>query len=270
MEKEKKTMDKEERKGIFFGIIGVLTLIIAIIGASFAYFSINARSRDNAVRVQAASVQIVYDDGQDLELNNLIPSTQEVALETQRRALAGEQYDSDNDGTKDAPYEICKDDKGYRVCGIYDFTLTNKSVNPVDVMATVQAKELTAAVTDPDTGDVITPAEKPFHNLKFILFDISGVQSDDAPENQNGVVVFDNNGQGGTMNYSTFGLLGLNGDEVYSLPGNGVTKKFRLFIWLNEAGEDNNDEQGATFKGTVHIDLAGAENITGDASSTLG
>lgn len=265
MEKEKKTMDKEEKKGIFFGIIGVLTLIIAIIGASFAYFSINARSRDDAVKVQAASVQIVYDDGQDLELNNLIPSTQEVALETQRRALAGEQYDSDNDGTKDTNYQICKDDKGYTVCGIYDFTLTNKSVNPVDIMATVKATELAEAVTDPDTGDIITPAEKPFSNLKFTLYDISNVASDATPEMQNGTSLFT-----GLTNYTTFGLLGANGDEVYSLPGNGVTKKFRLFIWLNEAGEENNAEQGATFKGTIHVDLAGAENISGDASSTLG
>ena len=32
-------MEREDKRGVFFGVIGVLTLIVAIIGASFAYFS---------------------------------------------------------------------------------------------------------------------------------------------------------------------------------------------------------------------------------------
>ena len=55
-------MEREDKRGIFFGVIGVLTLIVAIIGASLAYFSINARSRENALTVQAATVKIVYED----------------------------------------------------------------------------------------------------------------------------------------------------------------------------------------------------------------
>ncbi len=31
---------KEDKRGIFLGIVGILTLIVAIIGASFAYFSL--------------------------------------------------------------------------------------------------------------------------------------------------------------------------------------------------------------------------------------
>lgn len=262
MERDEK---REEKRGIFFGVIGVLTLIVAIIGASFAYFSINTRSRENAVTVNAASVQIVYDDGQDLLLKDLIPSTQAIALETQRRALAGEQYNIDDEGNK-ANYEVCKDDKGYTVCGIYEFTLTNKGVNPVDIMATIEPSALNSAVTDTESGEVITPAEKPFSNLKFIMYDISDVTASTPVEGQNGTKIYE-----GNMGYTKFGLLADDVTAVRNLPGNGTTKKYRMFIWLNEAGEANNAEQGATFRGTVHIDLAGAENgnITGEAS-TLG
>ena len=49
-------MEREDKRGVFFGVIGVLTLIVAIIGASFAYFSINASSKQDAVNVSAASV----------------------------------------------------------------------------------------------------------------------------------------------------------------------------------------------------------------------
>ena len=61
-------MEREDKRGIFFGVIGVLTLIVAIIGASLAYFSINARSDDDAVIVQAATVQIVYEDGDQVAI----------------------------------------------------------------------------------------------------------------------------------------------------------------------------------------------------------
>lgn len=60
IEERRRVMEKEDKRGIFFGVIGVLTLIVAIIGASFAYFSINAKSDKDAVKVKAASVQIVY------------------------------------------------------------------------------------------------------------------------------------------------------------------------------------------------------------------
>ena len=56
-------MNREDKRGIFFGIVGVLTLIVAIIGASLAWFSINASSREDALTIQAASVQRVYNDG---------------------------------------------------------------------------------------------------------------------------------------------------------------------------------------------------------------
>ena len=61
-------MNKEDKRGIFFGVVGVLTLIVAIIGATLAYFSINAQSEKNALIVQAASVQIVYEDGNKIEI----------------------------------------------------------------------------------------------------------------------------------------------------------------------------------------------------------
>ena len=34
-------------RGLFYGVIGVATLIVAIIGATFAYFSVNASITNN-------------------------------------------------------------------------------------------------------------------------------------------------------------------------------------------------------------------------------
>ena len=78
-------MEREDKRGVFFGVIGVLTLIVAIIGASFAYFSINASSKQDAVNVSAASVKIVYTEGDQIAIENLIPSTREIAMKTLTR-----------------------------------------------------------------------------------------------------------------------------------------------------------------------------------------
>jgi hypothetical protein len=54
--------------------------------------------------------------------------------------------------------------------------------------------------------------------------------------------------------------------ELLKIAGNHTTKNLRLFVWLDEAGADNDAEQGATFKGTVNVEVKGAKTITGEAT----
>lgn len=237
-------MEREDKRGIFFGVIGVLTLIVAIIGASLAYFSINAGSKENALSVQAATVQIVYTEGDALLVTDIIPSTKAIALETYRRYLAGETYkDSEN---HDIPYEECKDDKGYTVCGVYGFTLTNND--------TVSAVDITAKVIPTALGE----NEKGFTNLKFALYDVTSVVDESAD--------FGTELASDTITYTEFNLV----TNTVSIPVSS-TKKYRLFIWLDEIGDEQDAEQGATFKGRIFVNVANSEGtITGNADKTLG
>ena len=70
----------ENKRNTFNIIIGVSTLLIAILGATFAYFSATATSKDNDVNVKSAYVSISYDGGTEIKASNLIPSTERVAL----------------------------------------------------------------------------------------------------------------------------------------------------------------------------------------------
>ena len=228
-------MEREDKRGVFFGVIGVLTLIVAIIGASFAYFSINASSKQGAVNVSAASVKIVYTEGDQIAIENLIPSTREIAMKTLTRGLAGTTHEVE--GTQ-VPYTTCKDDNNYTTCGYYEFSLTNNSENAVKVKAYV----VPTALTEGKVG---------FSNLMFTLYE--------------GKVPY--NAEAGTYDVSGFSLLGSDINTTADLAGKGASKNYRLFVWLNEAGEDNNAEQGAIFKGTIHVDLPGANgDITGVAA----
>ncbi len=225
--------DNEDKRGIFLGIIGVLTLIVAIIGASVAYFSVRAKSDDDAIKVNAASVQIVYDDGDSIAISDLIPSSKEVMVESIRRALAGE---SGSDGK----YQLCKDDNKRTVCGVYEFTLTNNGSASMQIKASV---EPTALKTQPDDEK-----ETGFTNLKYAVYDITDNNKNDSPLYE------------GSARYTKFGLFDDSGNLVQTVDGNGKSKKYRLVFWLEEKGASNNDEQGAVFKGTVKVDVVGASS----------
>ena len=253
-------MEREDKRGIFFGVVGVLTLIVAIIGATLAYFSINAQSDENALIVQAASVQIVYEDGNKLNIKDMIPSSNTVAMAAYSRWLNNEST------TEGVEYEKCVDDKGNVVCGVYEFTLTNNGTNKADITA----KVVPTAIPTGDDGEPLYPS---FTNLKYTLYDITEVAvNEDESEGRvgerigSGVEVQDENGQTvGSIGYTEFKIL----PTAVELPGRvgdaaiGGQKVYRLFIWLDEQGPANNPEQGAVFNGTVFIDVAGTQDITG-------
>lgn len=227
-------MDRDEKRGIFFGVIGVLTLIVAIIGASLAYFSITAGSEKDALQVQAASVKIVYEDGDNLAVTDIIPSTKAIALETLRRALAKES------GEDRMPYQQCIDNNKHTVCGVYEFSLTNNATSPAQLTAKIVPTEEEEATK--------------FTNLKYALYDISDV-GDASTSNGTQLV------ESKTITYEPFDLFP---ESTVTVPGEGQVKKYRLFIWLDEQEEANNEEQGASFKGTIVIDTPDSGNITGD------
>ena len=185
-------MEREDKRGVFFGVIGVLTLIVAIIGASFAYFSINASSKQDAVNVSAASVKIVYTEGDQIAIENLIPSTREIAMKTLTRGLAGTTHEVEG---AQVPYTTCKDDNNYTTCGYYEFSLTNNSENAVKVKAYV----VPTALTEGKVG---------FSNLMFTLYDRTGIDD----KSNNGTQVYEGkvpyNAEAGTYDVSGFSLLG--------------------------------------------------------------
>ena len=50
-------MENNNGRGIFYGVIGVATLVVAIIGATFAYFAASTEGNKGAVATNAASVK---------------------------------------------------------------------------------------------------------------------------------------------------------------------------------------------------------------------
>ena len=73
-------MEENKSKGIFLGVVGVATLIVAIIGATFAYFVASASGNANAVQAAGANVSGTLKLDEDVSgiKNNMIPVSEEV------------------------------------------------------------------------------------------------------------------------------------------------------------------------------------------------
>ena len=235
-------MDRENGKGILFGVLGIMTLIIAILGASLAYFTATARSRDDAVTVQSATVAITYTEGRIVQASNLIPATQDVA------ELAYAKTDGQ-----------CQDDDGDQVCAVYGFEVKNDGVKNQELKGSI----LTTTRCTPKEGEDSCSLKGEFDNLSYIVYETSC----DSPQKV-------------STQLTTFAKFGgttelfNDGADNKVVVESGKSKSYEVLIWLNELSKDiaNDDgsgaqdhEQGLTYSGTVTIDVVGAsDKITGE------
>lgn len=109
--------------GIFLGVVAVATLVVAIIGATFAYFSISAQSNEDAVNVTA------YEFNATLSVNNLYPDTNHSGLiPLDPEATVANVNGANNKNLLYAINEAtdkCIDSFGYQVCQVVELTFTN-------------------------------------------------------------------------------------------------------------------------------------------------
>lgn len=131
--------NNESRKGIFFGIIGVLTLIVAIIGATLAYFTATSGSNTNRISVQSAQLIVNYNESRYITAGDLIPASTSVVK------IAGNRTEN----------ETCIDDAGNEVCAEYSFNIENQGAVAQNVIIT------------------ITSGLNEFTNLSYIVYNVT-------------------------------------------------------------------------------------------------
>lgn len=288
-------VNNNNKTNTFNLIIGIATLLIAILGATFAYFSATTRSEENDVTVKSAYVSISYDGGTEIKASNLIPATQTVALNKYQKDVAI--YDPETDGEINTDYDTyrnnvdrkCVDALGKEVCYVYQFSIESDGEvgGTTDIIASVEVNK------------------NEFDNLSYVLYEV-------AFEENEGKVLTDKYGFGIVKQYtyikSNFPNTDTNPDNIeyttikfakfekpYDITGDNDeiletvkpvaclfgytddsdTKKeddisrctpysltnkekhtYQLVIWLEETGKIQ-PEQGFTFEGTVSIEVNG-------------
>ena len=126
-------MENNNGKGIFYGVIGVATLVVAIIGATFAYFSATA-TNNNVIQGTAATVglNLSVDKVSTDAAGGLIPmNNADIAKGLKGDATTGS--------------KMCVDKNGNTVCQVYQITVTNNGTATAVVNGTLNITGATFA-----------------------------------------------------------------------------------------------------------------------------
>ena len=104
-------------KGVFYAIIGIATLIVAIIGATFAYFTAAQNAGSNVIRGNMANI------GFNLTVEKVVdPSAGKGMIPMSNTMIEPAINDQTNPVNN-----TCVDDNGNAVCQVYKITVTNNS-----------------------------------------------------------------------------------------------------------------------------------------------
>lgn len=259
-------------RGIFYGVIGVATLVVTMIGATFAYFSATANSAPNAIAANSTILNLTFSQNTTGLKYQLIP----VVETTDNFALGG--YVGNNNST--AVHDSnCIDDDGNEFCSVYELTITNPSTTTAQkVYATFKVAQNTFNVNNNCTVDLAKEGGSSSiycdkTNFAYAVFkgtandvissstkwDVDGTAVDTVNTVTNNTTSA--NTLGNVMGTTVVGSLGqmvvgrtptVEGqtDELDALtqtlkPGGSAT--YTIVMWLHDPQTDQPDDQGKAF-----------------------
>ena len=235
-------MENSKGRGIFLGVVSVATLIVAIIGATFAWFSASIGSGENDVNLTAyqfdakLTVERVFPTAENAS-KKIIPFVPDKVL----REGQGDQTNNMNYALNEATNK-CVDSSGYLVCSLYKITVTNNGSDAIELDGTVTTIETTPTKTGTTltaNGDlkaqIISYADGKYtytHNLSKALA---------LPNTASGSGKL-------IMDPATL--------TVGATPG-ANTAELYVLVWLNDTTENQSTMMGASYKGQFIFSAVG-------------
>lgn len=235
-------MENSKGRGIFLGVVSVATLIVAIIGATFAWFSASVGSGENDVNLTAyqfdakLTVERVFPTAENAS-KKIIPFVPNEVLR------AGETNETNNmNYALNEATDKCVDSSGYLVCSLYKITVTNNGSDAIELDGSVTTMETTPTETGTTmtaNGDlkaqIISYAEGKYtytHNLSKALALPNTVSGSEK-------LIMD------PATLTVGATTGANTAELYVL------------VWLNDTTENQSSMMGASYKGQFIFSAVG-------------
>lgn len=257
---------KNNTYGVFYGVIGVATLIVTIIGATFAYFTAVTNSTDSAITAGGANISLDYKDTSEEGITN-------TGLKSNLIPVASTDGNFKNFigiGAND-----CQDLNGNNICSVYTFSVGNPSTNTANM-------EITANVT---------PTLNTFTNLMMAIFkgkpteivdgkwDVNADIPTDKPtaneqescdltvcdwgDLDNGTLIFKDQ-----LDFDSTAAIDIN--LMQQVLKQGEYQDYTIVLWIEETGSAQNEDQGKSFTGGINFSTSAGENlgITGVLSAS--
>ena len=235
-------MENSKGRGIFLGVVSVATLIVAIIGATFAWFSASVGSGENDVNLTAyqfdakLTVERVFPTAENAS-KKIIPFVPDKVLREGQENETNNMNYALNEATNK-----CVDSSGYLVCSLYKITVTNNGSDAIELDGTVTTIETTPTekgTTLTANGDlkaqIISYADGKYtytHNLSKALALPNTVSG-------SGKLIMD------PATLTVGATPGANTAELYVL------------VWLNDSAENQSTMMGASYKGQFIFSAVG-------------
>lgn len=230
-------MENSKGRGIFLGVVSVATLIVAIIGATFAWFSASVGSGENDVNLTAyqfdakLTVERVFPTAENAS-KKIIPFVPDKVLREGQENETNNMNYALNEATNK-----CVDSSGYLVCSLYKITVTNNGSDAIELDGSVTTMETGTTLTA--NGDlkaqIISYADGKYtytHNLSKALALPNTVRG-------SGKLIMD------PATLTVGATPGANTAELYVL------------VWLNDTTENQSSMMGASYKGQFIFSAVG-------------
>ena len=266
-------MEENNKKGFnsLYLVLGVATLVVAIVGATFAYFSASQTNNNITGNIAEAGglvldvKSITYDPSFATTGNSIIPLDLIAGntVDDEEEAVdAGDQFTS-------AINNKCIDDLGNNICEVYKITVTNQSeTSTVQIRGTLSLtsnatnmywKQINATTTT--TSNTVGEGEEAVTTNYEIL--------DTATEVTNYVAVKQGTEDGNYLTVDENGAV-----TNISLTG-GASKVFYVIVWLEEMGtaqesvDASTTDTPRTYSGTVTFDAVDANGNKSGVTATF-
>lgn len=258
-------------RGIFYGVIGVATLVVAIIGATFAYFTASITRNDAITNVASTELSLGFRDDDSNFRTDMIPVDAD-GHGTDFAKFPGmvDTASKDLSSTQLAAGNTCRDLVGNSICSAYQFTISNTS----DTTSQTVVGSMTVVLNE-------------FTHLRYALFKgaseaihgTTGKFNVDAAETKTSVSndgwVTRTDAAVGTLIHKgvlpTSGLVEWGNTLEQLTPTTNAannTTTYTVIVWLEEAGADNDEEQGASFTASITFTSdTGEGGVTGVLTS---
>ena len=238
-------MEEGRGNGIFLGVVSVATLIVAIIGATFAYFSASTQSEPNTVNLGA------YEFKLSLSVSQVYPTNASAAsglipLVANKVITGAEDLVPNNTNLLYAinvAKNRCVDDNGLQVCALYRVLINNQGSNPVTLTGQIKTTSNEAGEGDNKT---------PFSNLTY-----QAVGGELGEVNETGKLTLEGDpvplatDVDGLINISS---IEIDGAQINQNTGQVIepgTGEGYILIYLDDKNENQSSEMGATYTGQL-------------------
>lgn len=273
---------EENKKGAntLYAVIGIATLVVAIIGATFAYFSATAKNAEiQGTTAEAGGLTIEAKQITDNTNNNIIPLN--LITNQTLKPKSTDQFVDSEDQFEKAMTNKCKDSLGNNICTVYKVVVANQSKTAtIQVQGKLNLSSPTknmywtlidATTKEEQVGEDVPPTTVTRLDTATAKADFTKVkQGIDGNMTYDPAKTVEIGEEPNKTTINAAKSVSLTGTE-----GSNSTATFYVLVWLEETGAEQQDDDASkvdavkSYTGNITFDAVDAQGHKSGVTATF-